>query len=49
MSKGKDRSSNSIPSWQSRKMRRLITERWSEVWQIVEARKENSAASRMTS
>ena len=30
--------SNSIPSWQSRKMRTLIVERWQEVWQIVEAR-----------
>ena len=29
---------NTIPSWQSRKMKRLIAERWQEVWSIVEAR-----------
>ena len=38
MSRAKNESNNTIPSWQSRKMRTLIAERWQEVWQIVEAR-----------
>lgn len=29
---------NRLPNWQSEKMRRLIEERWSEVWEIVIAR-----------
>ena len=33
-----DRDNNTIPSWQSNRMRSLIAERWQEVWQIVEAR-----------
>jgi hypothetical protein len=31
-----------LPKWQSEKMRTLIEERWSEVWQIVIARKRSS-------
>lgn len=39
MSRAKsDRDNNGIPSWQSKKMRTLIAERWQEVWLIVEAR-----------
>jgi hypothetical protein len=29
---------NKLPEWQSVKMRMLIEERWSEVWEIVNAR-----------
>ena len=35
MSKTKN---NGIPRWQSEKMKSLISERWQEVWEIVEAR-----------
>jgi hypothetical protein len=28
-----------LPRWQSEKMRTLIEERWSEVWEVVMARK----------
>lgn len=38
---------NRLPEWQSIKMRMLIEERWSEVWEIVTARERyshNSAA-----
>ncbi|MGF1591543.1 MAG: hypothetical protein ACFCU7_20330 [Pleurocapsa sp.] len=31
-----------LPQWQSEKMRTLIEERWSEVWEVVMAR-EHSA------
>ena len=41
MSRDKSDRANNIPSWQSRKMKRLIAERWQEVWQIVKAREEN--------
>jgi hypothetical protein len=33
---------NKLPQWQSEKMRTLIEERWSEVWEIVVARKRSS-------
>jgi cytochrome c-type biogenesis protein CcmH/NrfG len=33
---------NKLPQWQSDRMRTLIEERWSEVWEIVMAR-EHSA------
>ena len=36
MSKTKN---SGIPQWQSDKMESLISERWQEVWEIVEARK----------
>ena len=29
---------NKLPQWQSEKMRTLIEERWSEVWEVVVAR-----------
>ena len=29
---------NRLPQWQSEKMRSLIEERWSEVWEVVVAR-----------
>ncbi|WP_158260696.1 hypothetical protein [Pleurocapsa sp. CCALA 161] len=29
---------NRLPQWQSAKMRSLIEERWSEIWEIVVAR-----------
>ena len=32
---------NKLPHWQSEKMKALIEERWSEIWEIVVAR-ENS-------
>ena len=38
MSRDKNNPRNTIPSWQSHKMKRLIAERWQEVWSIVEAR-----------
>ena len=38
MSRNKNYRQNTIPSWQSRKMKRLIAERWQEVWSIVKAR-----------
>jgi hypothetical protein len=33
---------NRLPEWQSAKMRTLIEERWSEVWQIVTARERDT-------
>ena len=33
---------NRLPQWQSAKMRSLIEERWSEVWEIVVARERSS-------
>ncbi|MGL5833337.1 MAG: hypothetical protein ACRC1Z_08905 [Waterburya sp.] len=33
---------NKLPEWQSEKMRMLIEERWSEVWEVVTARKRSS-------
>ncbi len=33
---------NKLPQWQSEKMRALIEERWSEVWEVVIARKHSS-------
>lgn len=33
---------NKLPEWQSEKMRMLIEERWSEVWEIVTARERSS-------
>jgi hypothetical protein len=33
---------NKLPQWQSEKMRALIEERWSEVWEVVVARKRSS-------
>ncbi|MBE9045827.1 hypothetical protein IQ255_15680 [Pleurocapsales cyanobacterium LEGE 10410] len=33
---------NRLPQWQSEKMRSLIEERWSEVWEIVVARENSS-------
>ena len=38
MSRNQKDRRNTIPSWQSRKMKRLIAERWQEVWSIAEAR-----------
>ena len=35
MSKTKN---SGIPQWQSDKMKSLISERWQEIWEIVEAR-----------
>lgn len=29
---------NRLPQWQSEKMKSLIEERWSEIWEIVVAR-----------
>ena len=37
---------NRLPQWQSEKMRSLIEERWSEVWEIVVARENPSESSR---
>ena len=34
-----DNNRNRLPQWQSEKMKSLIKERWSEVWEIVVARK----------
>ena len=33
---------NKLPQWQSEKMRTLIEERWSEVWEIVMARERST-------
>ena len=33
--------STSIPQWQSNRMKTLISERWYEVWEIVEAREKD--------
>ena len=38
MSQEKERQNNGIPQWQSNRMRNMISERWQEVWEIVEAR-----------
>ena len=38
MSKTKNNQNYSIPQWQSNRMKSLITERWQEIWEIVEAR-----------
>lgn len=40
MNRTKNTQKNAIPQWQSEKMKSLITERWEEVWQIVEAREQ---------
>lgn len=40
MNRTRNNQKNAIPQWQSEKMRSLITERWEEVWQIVEAREQ---------
>ena len=37
---------NRLPQWQSAKMRSLIEERWSEVWEIVIARERSERNSR---
>ena len=34
----KNRNKSRLPKWQSEKMKNLIDERWSEVWEIVMAR-----------
>lgn len=34
----KNRNKSRLPKWQSEKMKNLIDERWSEVWEIVIAR-----------
>jgi hypothetical protein len=33
---------NRLPEWQSEKMRMLIEERWSEVWEIVTTRERSN-------
>jgi hypothetical protein len=33
---------NQLPEWQAEKMKTLIEERWSEVWQIVMARERST-------
>lgn len=33
---------NRLPQWQSERMKTLIEERWSEIWEIVVARKEST-------
>lgn len=33
---------NRLPQWQSERMKSLIEERWSEVWEIVVAREHSS-------
>ena len=33
---------NRLPQWQSERMRSLIEDRWSEVWEIVVAREHSS-------
>ncbi|MEL6928077.1 MAG: hypothetical protein AAFO95_05545 [Cyanobacteria bacterium J06600_6] len=33
---------NRLPEWQSARMRSLIEERWSEIWDIVVARESNN-------
>ncbi|MEM8829096.1 MAG: hypothetical protein AAGE96_07040 [Cyanobacteria bacterium P01_G01_bin.19] len=38
MSSTKNNQSNSIPQWQSERMKNLISERWQEIWEVVEAR-----------
>ena len=43
MNKIKNTAKNIIPQWQSDKMKSLIAERWSEVWQIVEQREQERA------
>lgn len=40
MNTPKKNNRNRLPLWQSEKMRGLIEERWSEIWQIVIAREE---------
>ena len=44
MSTPKKNHRNKLPQWQLEKMRTLIEERWSEVWEVVVAR-ERSAQS----
>ncbi|BAZ43628.1 hypothetical protein NIES4102_06290 [Chondrocystis sp. NIES-4102] len=38
----KNNPKNGIPQWQSDKMKTMISERWQEIWQIVEARDKRS-------
>jgi hypothetical protein len=33
---------NRLPEWQSEKMRTLIEERWSEIWEVVTARERST-------
>jgi len=40
MSKAKCNQTNSVPQWQSERMKAMIAERWQEVWLIVEAREQ---------
>ena len=42
MNKSKNNQASSIPRWQSSKMKKLLTERWQEVWQEVETRVKNN-------
>jgi hypothetical protein len=42
MSRTKNNQKNSVPQWQSDKMKTLIAERWQEIWQIVETRNRDS-------
>ncbi len=39
VTKFKNSQTRGIPQWQSNKMKRIIINRWQEVWEIVEARK----------
>ncbi len=42
MSRDKNNQKNSIPQWQSEKMKTIIVERWKEIRQVVEARQDRS-------
>ncbi len=42
MSKIKNERASGIPRWQSDRMKKLLTERWQEVWQVVETRVKNN-------
>lgn len=42
MSKSDKKKSNRLPEWQSAKMKTILEERWSEVWETVVAREHSS-------
>ena len=42
MSKVKTQQVNGIAQWQSDRMRMILTQRWQEVWAVVETRVKNN-------
>ncbi|MGK7950429.1 MAG: hypothetical protein AB4368_16995 [Xenococcaceae cyanobacterium] len=45
MTKFNDSQTRKTPQWQSHKMRRIIIDRWQEIWTVVEARNKTRTTS----